>query len=132
MARETKAQREAREAAERQEAWDRFREEYPQRFAEVLFEYTRLTVSCEQAGGCPYQVVQMDSETYRFVHGWSDYALKVTVPVNQNWEALYALESIERDVQDYYDEVAEVERRDTVKRDALAKLNDEERELLGL
>jgi len=132
MARETKAQREAREAAEHQAAWDKFREEYPQRFAKVLFAFTRLDVSGAHLESEPYQVDQLDEETYAFVHDYTDATLKVTAPVNQVWDVLYTLERLEGCVESYDRARAEEQRKADVRKAALWKLTDEEREVLGL
>lgn len=132
MARLTRAQREAREAAEHQAAWEKFREEYPQRFAKVLFAFTRLAASGATVDREPFQVNQLDEETYAFGHDYVNAALKVTTPVNQNWDVLWLLERLEGVVESYDRAQAEEQRQAQVKRDALAKLNAEERELLGL
>lgn len=132
MARLTKAQREAMEAAVLAEQWEAFRAEYPQRFARLLFAFTRLDASGATLEREPYSVEQFDAETYVFVHDYTDATLKVTAPVNQNWDVLYTLERLEGLVESYERAQAEEQRRATVKREALAKLNAEERELLGL
>lgn len=132
MARETKAQREARETAERQADWEKFQSEYPRRFAQVLFGFTNLAASHATLEGVPFGVDQLDEETYAFVHDYVDLTLKVTAPVNQVWEVLYNLERLEGIVEMYDRAVAEEQRQAQVRRDALAKLNAEERELLGL
>ncbi|WP_396189693.1 hypothetical protein [Flavobacterium sp.] len=132
MARETRAQREAREEAERQAQWEEFLAEYPRRFAKVLYGFTMLDASGVRHNGEFYDVQQLDDETYHFSHDYVAEVVKVTPPVNQNWQVLYALESLERSVQGYYDEKAEQTRKDQVRTTALNKLNAEERELLGL
>lgn len=132
MARETKAQREAREAAERQADWDKFREEYPQRFAKVLFEFAKLEGRGARAFDEYYYVGKVDDETYEFTRGNTECTLKTTAPVNRLLNVMCDLELLEREVQDYYDLLAEEQRQAKVKRGALAKLNAEERELLGL
>lgn len=132
MARETKAQREARESTERFLAWEEFRAEYPRRFARVLYEFTLLDASGAHTNDEPFEVSLLDDETFRFRHGWNDYELKVTAPANPVWEVLYHLESLEGSVQNFYKERAEQARREQVRTAALNKLNTEERELLGL
>lgn len=132
MARETKAQREAREAEQRQLDWVVFRNEYPRRFASVLFAFTRLAASGATLEREPYQVDKLDEETYAFVHDYTDSTLKVTAPVNQVWDVLYTLERLEGLVEMYDRAQAEEQRQAQVRREALAKLNAEERELLGL
>lgn len=132
MARLTKAQREAMEAAVMAEQWEKFRAEYPQRFARVLFAFTRLDVSGATVDREGFRVDQLDADTYAFVHDYTDATLKVTAPVNQNWEVLYTLERLEGHVESYDRAVAEELRQTAVRSAALAKLNAEERELLGL
>jgi hypothetical protein len=132
MARETKAQREAREAAERQEAWDKFREEYPQRFAKVLFDFARLHAFGVRGNDEFFRADAVDAETYYFAHDWASATLKVTVPLNQDWGVLYSLERVEEALRGYYADQAEQQRKESVRRTALTKLNSEERELLGL
>lgn len=131
MTRETKAQREAREDAERQAAWEKFREEYPQRFAKVLYEFTRLAALGVRCNDEHYEVSPL-GVAFSFRKGYTNELLNATAPVNQEWDLKWSLDRLDRDVQHYYDEQAEWQRKADVKREALAKLNAEERELLGL
>ena len=98
----------------------------------MLFALTRLDVSGATACGEGFRVEQLDEETYEFVHDYTDATLKVTAPVNQVWDVLYTLERLEGHVESYDRAVAEEQRKADVRKAALAKLNSEERELLGL
>jgi hypothetical protein len=128
MAKETKAEAAARHELEAEASYQAFVRQYPARFACVLFKYMEL----EHAG---FRVKRMDHETYSFYrvdHRWSERELKVTPPANRNWEVTTLLGDVESELADYAAEQAEADRKFAVKTAALAKLNKEERELLGL
>ena len=128
MAKETKAERAVREEAEAVVAWAIFVQEYPTRFAAVMFDAAVkhndvLTVS------------KLDDETYSFSReneNWSDVALKATPPVNRDWEVLYLVEKAEQLVKNRQTELDEENRKYHARQTALAKLSKEERELLGV
>jgi hypothetical protein len=128
MAKETKAERAAREEFEAEVSYQNFVREYPARFVAVMYEY----LTREHAG---FRVHKLDAETYSFSredYSYSNRELKVAPPANRNWEAVEALEEVEHYLADYARELAEENRKFMVKQTALAKLSKEERELLGV
>jgi hypothetical protein len=127
MARETKAERAEREAVDRDNEWNLFRDSYPTRFSALMFSY----FDNAHAG---FQVKRLDAETYSFScsNHFDSFDLKVTPPANFNYETMFAMEQAESALEDYAKEVAEANRRYQVKTAALAKLSKEEKELLGL
>ncbi len=127
MAKETKAERLAREELEAEASYQAFVREYPARFAALMYEY----LSLEHAG---FNVDKVDDETYSFYRGekWSSYELKVTPPANRNWEVVSNLEEVESKLAEYAAEQAEETRKYSLKCAALGKLTKEERELLGV
>lgn len=129
MARETKAQREAREAAEYQAQWNKVVAEWPARFAQLMFNYATLPgFSLEANANGTYGFLPSEE-----VCSWADLNwLPVSVTAEQNWEVFYTLQRAEQWVDEYAAMRNEAARKAQVKRDALAKLNSEERELLGL
>lgn len=129
MAKETKADREARMALEQEAEYQQFVREYPARFAKLMFDYMNLSHA-------EFYVKQLDAETYEFSRdsysSWKNSTLKVSAPANYNRKVMYDLEEAERYLQDYARELAESLRKYQVKQAALNKLSAEERELLGL
>lgn len=132
MARETAAEKRAREAkewAEREaKEWAEFTATYPVRFANLLFKYMELSHA-------QFLVKKLDVDTYSFffkANPYRSYELKVVPPVNYSWDYMDLMDCAERQLADYYAEVAEAERKANVRRNALTKLTAEERELLNL
>lgn len=128
MAKETKAEREARMANELAAEWAEFVAAYPTRFAALMFAYMDLS----HVG---FQVRKIDAETYEFTRHeylYRQFTLKVTPPANYSYETTDAVETLEAALADYAREEAEAQRRYQVKQAALAKLSKEERELLGV
>ena len=131
MARETATQRKLRQAVDQHNAenatWAEFTRAYPLRFSALLFSY----MSESHAG---FTVVKLDEETYVFSRTGHchESTLKVTPPVNYNWEYLNDMDEAEAALSEYAREMAEEARKRRVKEVALAKLNNEELEMLGL
>jgi hypothetical protein len=124
-----RAERERAEMAVRQATeWLEFSAAYPARFATLMFRYMTLDYA-------QFRVKKVDNETYEFSredYSYRDYVLKVTPPANYSWEYLNQLEQAEEQLADYDRQVAEQERKATVRAAALNKLTAEERELLNL
>ena len=127
MAKETKADREARMEQEQAVQWAEFVAAYPTRFAALMFAYL-------DTGG-EFQVKKLGTETYNFTrheHLYRSYQLPVSPPAHYNYSTVDAMETLEAALADYAAEQAEVQRRWEVKQNALNKLSAEERELLGV
>jgi hypothetical protein len=128
MAKETKAERAIREEEEAVIAWWKFSQEYPTRFAALMFNVAVIHNDV-------LDVVKLDAETYKFYkdgESWSETELKTTPPLNRDWEVLYDLEAAEQLVNNREMELDEEERKNCARQAALAKLSKEERELLGV
>ena len=115
----------AQEQAEQAQAWELFKAEYPVRFTNAMYQYSALSHE-------NFQVNQLDAETYEFTRNYTKEVLKVTPPVNFDWEYKYSLETVEREVVKLEEERAEAERRRLLRTNALSKLTAEERQALGL
>jgi len=121
MARETKAQREARlelEAAQRLEV---AKATYVERMMAVLRRASKQNFELDVSESMRFLVTDRDSR--------EDYFY-----VSPNWDksADMALVELEQSVEWKEEAAAESQRRYQVKQTALAKLSDEERQLLGL
>ena len=120
MARETKAQRLEREAAERAAYEAEMAATYPQRLMAMLERATKANYELEVHEGM-FVATDRDDRDHRF-------ALSLTYS-QDNQETLHHMDW----VLDMKEEAArEAERKYAVKQAALAKLSREERELLGL
>lgn len=133
MARETKAQREEREDAERAARRAEFVAEYPQRLTRVVFEFATLW-------SVP-RVKRYDENSYVFMsedsrNTWNSEWVLPDVLTNYRKDVRDNLETVESEVQYYKDFLAEQERKANVRAEARRKLNElltaEERELLNL
>ena len=121
MARMTKTQREAMEAEARLEEQNRLRDEYPTRLMKALSQATELQYALSVVNDS--FVVTEPNETYPELF---------TMSYEYNAEAEQYLYDLELELKLKYDEFVEKERRQQVRANALAKLSDEERELLGV
>ena len=121
MARMTKMQREAAEAAARVEQENQLRAEYPTRLMKALSQATELQFVLSVVDGS--FVVTDPGERYPEVF---------TMSYEYNAKAERQLYDLELELSVKYAEFAEKERRQQVRANALAKLSDEERELLGV
>jgi hypothetical protein len=133
MARETKAQREEREDAERAARRAEFVAEYPQRLTRLVFEFATLW-------SVP-RVKRYDDNSYVFMsedsrNTWNTEWVLPDVLTNYRQDVRDNLDTVESEVQYYKDFLAEQERKANVRAEAKRKLNElltaEERELLGL
>ena len=121
MARMTKAQREAAQEAARLEQENQLRAEYPTRLMKALSRATELQFVLSVVDDS--FVVTDPNETYPEVF---------TVSYEYSVAAEQHLYNLELELKLRYAEFAEKERRQWVRAKALAKLSDEERELLGV
>jgi len=121
MARETKAQREARLEAERLERVAVAKATYVERMMAVLRRATKQNFELEVLETMRFLVTNRDSrEDYFYVSpSWSE-------------QADMDLNELEWSVESKEEAAAEAERRANVRANALAKLTSEERELLKL
>ena len=121
MARETKAQRLEREAQERAAYEAEMAATYPQRLMAMLERATKLNFELEVYDGC-FVLSDRDDRYERAVELTLAYS-------RENQEGLHELDwrvDMKENAQ------REAERQEQVKRAALNKLTEEERELLGL
>ena len=121
MACMTKMQREAAEEAARVERENQLRAEYPTRLMKVLSLATELQYALSVVNDS--FVVTEPNETYPELF---------TMSYEYNAEAVQQLYDLELELSVKYADFAEKERRQQVRANALAKLSDEERELLGV
>ena len=121
MARMTKAQREAAQEAARVEQENQLRAEYPTRLMKALSRATELQFVLSVVNDC--FVVTDPSERYPELF---------TMSYEYNVAAEQQLYNLELELKLRYAEFVEKERRQQVRANALAKLSDEERELLGV
>lgn len=119
MARETAAQRNARQEAERQARQEALQADYPALLLDTLERATKLT----------YELTVKDSMFV--VREWNSNATWAMTPLYSE-DSQDALESLVYDVESEEEKRAEAERRYAAKQTALSKLTKEERELLGL
>jgi hypothetical protein len=133
MAKMTKAEKQEREVMAKQAAWNEFRASYPERFANLLYDFGKLGPENN------FQVERLNHLTYMFKGDVSypvEAELFVTLPEEPQQEYVWNFEEVERQVAEYYAKVAEAERQYRVRREALEKvratLSAEELKLLGL
>ena len=121
MARMTKMQREAAEEAVRVEQENQLRTEYPTRLMKALSQATELKF-----------VLSVVNDSFVVTEPNETYPELFTMSYEYNAEAEQQLYDLELELSVKYAEFAEKERRQQVRANALAKLSDEERELLGV
>lgn len=124
MARMTKMQREAAEAAEeavRVEQEKQLRAEYPTRLMKALSRATDLQF-----------VLSVVDDSFVVTDPNERYGEVFTMSYDYNVAAEEYLYDLELELKLKYAEFVEKERRRQVRANALAKLSDEERELLGV
>jgi hypothetical protein len=121
MARETKAQRDARYDAERDARLAVAKATYPQRLMAVLERATKMN----------FELSVMNSE-FRVEDRDDRRADMYLLPYEFSTKADDTLQSLEWEVESKEEARAEAERRATVRSAALNKLSAEEREVLGL
>ena len=106
--------------------WEDFKKEYPRRFAQLMYNWSKFP---------ELEVQQLEEVVYKFwsTSKWMNPVyLVVEPPEEYDWEYQRAFENAEDTVRSLKFERQEEERRWEVKRQALAKLTPEERELLNL
>lgn len=129
--RETASTRRARVESERLEKasaeWAEFSATYHTRFVNALY--------CAMADTYTFNVTRNDDNFVFSITVYDDYldaTLPLNLPAEFTWEVVNALDSIERKFAEIDEKVAELQRRAARKYAALAKLDAEERQLLGL
>lgn len=131
MARMTRAEKEALEAAKRKQKADAVKENWHRRVIKVLLELIKepVYISTKEEQNSTWIQVQKLNESF-----WCDPSFPIDLPDNdaEVLAADYQL-SVAEDVIDYFErERKETERLRNLKSNALAKLSAEEREVLGL
>ena len=121
MARMTKMQREAAEEAVRVEQENQLRTEYPTRLMKALSQATELKF-----------VLSVVDDSFVVTEPNETYPELFTMNYEYNEAVEVQLYDLELELKLKYDEFVEKERRQQVRANALAKLSDEERELLGV
>lgn len=121
MARMTKMQREAAEEAVRVEQEKQLHVEYPTRLMKALSQATELQF-----------VLSVVDGSFVVIDPGERYPEAFTMSYEYNAEAEQQLYDLELELKLKYAEFVEKERRRQVRANALAKLSDEERELLGV
>ena len=121
MARMTKAQREAAQEAARVEQENQLRAEYPTRLMKALSRATELQF-----------VLSVVNDSFVVTDPSERYPELFTMSYEYNVAAEQQLYNLELELKLKYAEFVEKERRSWVRANALAKLSDEERELLGV
>ena len=121
MARMTKMQREAAEEAVRVEQENQLRVEYSTRLMKALSQATELKF-----------VLSVVDGSFVVIDPGERYPEVFTISYEYSVAAEPQLYNLELELKLRYAEFAEKERRQQVRANALAKLSDEERELLGV
>jgi hypothetical protein len=131
MTRLTKQEKLALETMALQGAWNEFRASYPERFANLLYDFGKL--------GNDFRVERLNHLTYLFKSDENypvEAKLFVTLTEEIQHDYIWEFEEVERQVAEHYAKLAEADRQYNVRREALAKvrstLNPEELKLLGL
>lgn len=130
MARETKAQRVAREAAEQEQFIQKTISEWPVRFVALVQEYTtlpgfRISAPKEKTPGA------LRFRTEDTVLGY-DTDVTVNVVFNGSCDEIYGMEDAERPIIKYHEKEAEYAQVRSLKLAAASKLNAQELELLNI
>lgn len=129
MARKTKAEREAEEAAQLAAGWREFAAEYNKRLTMLVYNFGRL--------GHAQFTIQFLPESQEFVlqtdQDWhSEWKFPLVLPELRDNDFMWKLPIAERAVERHLEEVARAEERERKRVSALNKLSPEERALLGL
>lgn len=131
MARETKAQRLEREAAERLAYRNEFLSSYPQRLLNLVYEYGNKAPD-------KFSVDRLEGTKFILETsvGWEQMFTLPAVLTEYDDEVACDVRCAEEALVAYQHEREEEQRRSLVRRQALEKMqtlfNDEERELLGM
>jgi len=133
MSRENAATRKAREEREKIEAFAKVKAEHSERLMMLMSNYANLPGFSFTADADGEQTASLAFvfKTSEYIPGvWeTEYHIPAEL---QTWDDYYELENAERVVSSYHVYVAEEDRKAQVRSEALAKLNKEERQLLGL
>ena len=121
MSRMTKAQREAAEKAARVEQEKQLRAEYPTRLMKALSRATELQF-----------ILSVVDDAFVVTDPSERYPELFTMGYEYSAAAEQHLYNFELELKFKYAEFVEKQRRQQVRASALAKLSDEERELLGV
>ncbi len=121
MARETKAQREAREEGERLDRCMEYRSKYPERLMDALGRATKLGWEIDVVDGA-FRVAVVGNRLGRPLLPYSIGMVE--------WH--YGFEGLVSDIGIAEDKLKEKERIDGIRKAALEKLSSEEREALGI
>jgi hypothetical protein len=131
MTRLTKQEKLALETMALQGAWNEFRASYPERFANLLYDFGKL--------GNKFRVERLNHLTYLFKSDENypvEAELFVTLTEEPQANYVWKFEEVERQVAEYYAKLAEADRQYNVRREALEKVrsivNAEKLKLLGL
>ena len=132
MARQTAAERRAEEAAETVAQYEKEKASYPHRLMKAMAAFSEIH-------NYEFVMTSDDPLAFRFrVRDGTGYQrFDEIVPAEMGqYNDLYALEGLERLIEDHYAEEREQQRRYEVLKEAKRKvntlLNDEERQLLGI
>ena len=120
MARETKAERQAREAREAEALFEELQATYP----------ARLMAMLERAMNANYELTVRNGQFELTDRDDRDNQFALTLEFNL--ENRFTFETMEWTLEIKETAAREAERQRQVRKAALAKLNDEERKLLGL
>ena len=109
--------------------WELFKKEYPNRFAALLFDFHKFSATDYNLNGV------RSENNYEFCWGasWnrSSVDLSPIPPNNYDWEYAEKMRDAERAIQEERDRIAEAERKEQIRQNALNKLTDEEKKILG-
>lgn len=129
MARKTKAERAAEEAAQLAAGWQVFAAEYNKRLTMLVYNFGRL--------GHAQFTVQFLPESQEFAlqtdQDWhSEWKFPLVLPELRDNDFMWNMSDAERAVERHLEEVARAEEQERKRVSALNKLSPEERALLGL
>lgn len=126
MAKETKSERKERELVENKVAFLSATEKYTLRLLNLVVNVAVINDNAI--------TVKRGSNANEYIFYCRIHYLSVVLlpAVMTTWEHFYDLERVEDSIREYYAEIEEDKRKYAVKTAALAKLNPEELELLGL
>lgn len=133
MARKSAAERQAEQQAKRLEMeafeWSELAKTYAERFARLMFEYSTKPRAV-------FKVTRTEDPNVYLFESWQDWSDEFTLPARlpseYNEQLIMDLASAERALNRAEEVEAEENRRRQLKASALAKLTEEERQILEL
>ena len=133
MARKTAAERQAEQQAKRLEMeafeWSELVKTYAERFARLMFEYSNKPRAV-------FKVTRTEDPNVYLFESWQDWSdefiLPARLPAEYNEQLIMDLNSAERALSRAEEVEAEENRRRQLKASALAKLTEEERQVLEI